>query len=390
MRAVVPALLSLSILLLLFGCAQQQPPVVQETPSQAGAAQQNSSANATAAQAAPCSTGNVVQKDDCFLALAKGNSDPQACRNIYSVGVLDSCYALFADTNLGICKMISNAGMKDACLAKNAQAQKSSDICNLIVDDGKRQACLAGVLPRCMLLNVEDRPLCMALEKGNYSICDSDPCLEAYAANTSDKGACESIAKENERLYCEAVADRNVQDCSNTNVSFMKDWCAQHAAEALGNQYGCAIATPSGDYSNGCYLDFAVKMNDSSICKSAEPESARDNCYSNYSAQTATVGACANVVASINQVGCYYTAARLNRMPSLCNLLQTASWRTSCYSMSITGQIGPLPSDCALVSNSDWRDQCYRAAALEMYNQSYCGSIVQNATKVSCDSLFGN
>ena len=388
MRASGLALLSISILLLLYGCTQQQPPVVQENPVQGGV-QQNSTPNATVGQAAPCSTGNVVQKDGCFLALAKSESDPQVCRGIYSIDVLDSCYAIFADTNLSICEMISNVGTRDACLAKNAQAQKSSDICGLIADAGAQQACLAGVLPRCMLLNVEDRPLCMALEKGNYSLCDSDSCLEGYAANTSDKSACGAIAKENERLYCEAVADKDVQDCNQGSISVMKDWCAQHAAEALGDQYGCAVATPGSDYSNNCYTDFAVMLNDSSICKNAQPESARDGCYTNYSAQTGTVDACANVVASSSQVGCYYTAARLNRMPSLCNPLQSGSWRTTCYSMTITGQT-PMPADCELVGNPDWQDQCYRAAALEMQNQTYCGFIVQNSTKSSCDSLFGS
>ena len=387
MKAIALVVISLSFLLLIgAGCTQKQGPAVNEPVVQPVEEPQN---NSTVVEAAPCSTGNLVQKDDCFLALANKSGSVQTCQNIYSVGTLDSCYALFADNDIETCKKITDTTMRDSCLAKNAQAQKSEDVCNLIADMGKRNDCLSGVLPHCMTLNIEDRALCSALEKKDDSLCDGQACLWAYAVNTSDKTACQKITDEKSRLACEATVDGSVDDCSMATVTAIRDWCVLNVSVGLGSLQSCDAATLGSDYQDSCYLYFAVEGNDSTICKKVNSETDRDDCYTNYSIQTATTDACPKVVTSSNQVGCYYKAAGINRMPSLCNLLQSSSWRTSCYSISITGDSGPVPSDCTGVSDADWKDQCYRAAAIKAYNQTYCGLIRPGNNRDDCNSLFG-
>ena len=377
------------VLIFAFGCAQKGEPALQE-PLPPIVEQTAPVTTTPAVQAAPCSTGNVLQKDECYLALAKSKSDAEICVNIYSTVKLDSCYAFFADSNLEICKKITSPEMRAECLAKNAQAQKSESICNLIEDMGKRTECLRGIVPRCMLLNIEDRPLCEALEKKDYTACTSDACLQAYALNTSDKDACGRITKENEALYCMALVDKTVETCNQASIAPMKDWCVQHAAETLDSLDGCGLATPGTSYSNDCYLYFAVKRGDSVICRKVLAEERRDDCYTNYSIQTKTVDACTKVVESLNKVGCYYKAARMNYMPSLCNLLTTEGQRTSCYSMSILNELGPVASDCAGVDSPDWKDKCYGTAASKSYNQTLCGFIRPGSDKDLCDSRFGS
>jgi len=375
------------ILIFAFGCAQKSEPAVQE-PSAPVVEQPK--ANITEAQPAPCSTGNVVQKDECYLSLAKSKSDPQICMNIYSTEKLDGCYAIFANSSLELCKKITDAGVKADCLTQNAKAQKSEGICSLIVNMDRQKACLANIVPRCMLLNIEERSLCTALEKKDYTACDSDACLQAYALNTSDSNACGRITRENERLYCMALVDKTVETCNQASIAAMRDWCAQHAAETLDNLDGCGIATSGTGYSNDCYLYFAVKRGNSTTCRKASPEERRDDCYTNYSIQTKTVDACSKVVESLNKIGCYYKAARMNYMPSLCNPLGIESQRRDCYSMSILNDVGPVASDCAGVDSLDWKDKCYGAAAGKSYNQTLCGFIRPGSDKDMCDSRFGS
>ncbi len=385
MKALAIAVLSLSILLLFAGCAQKQEPNVQEpvVPPQ-----NETLNNSTQAPSAPCSSGNPVQKDDCFLALAASSQDAQVCRNIYSIDTLNGCYALFAGNSLDICKKITDTAMRGDCLAKNAQAQKSEEICNLIADMDKRTECLGGILGRCMALNVEERALCSALEKKDSGLCDTPACLRAYALNMSDKVACMKIADEKSRLSCEAVVDRSADDCSLASVTPIRDWCVRNASIELDQMY-CSGATDGSDYRNSCYLYFAVEKKNSTICTNIGLEWSRDDCYVNYSVQTATIESCPKVVATNNRVGCYYKAAGINRMPSLCNSLQNGAWRTNCYSISITGESGPVPSDCFGVDSPDWKDQCYRASAIKTNSQAYCTAMRPGSAQDECNSLFG-
>jgi len=97
MKAPLAILIAILVFALAFsaGCTQQKPPDVNVTQTEPNATQ-NSSANTTV-QAQQCSGGNIVQNDACFAALAKADSDPSYCQNIYSIGTVDSCYAMFAN-----------------------------------------------------------------------------------------------------------------------------------------------------------------------------------------------------------------------------------------------------------------------------------------------------
>ncbi|MCX6773300.1 MAG: hypothetical protein NTV88_06065 [Candidatus Micrarchaeota archaeon] len=186
---------------MIFGCVQQPGQngqiVVQEpvaTPQQ----------NATAAT--PCSAGNVLQNDGCFLSLAKEKNNLAYCGNIYSTDKLDECYANFANQNLDVCKMIRSTSLRATCLTENAKMNKSEDICNLIDNMDARANCLKYVLPRCkLILDPDSRSLCMALEKGDYTLCQSDSCFVQYAQNKSEASACDLVKSDPDRFYFMAL-----------------------------------------------------------------------------------------------------------------------------------------------------------------------------------------
>lgn len=387
MKAFSLAILALLSFALLFsyGCAQQrneavvqEPPAVEPPASQTGAEL--------------CGEGNIVQKDECFASLARSESDPEICRRIYSIEKLDACYASFAGMGQSICTKITDAGMKADCLLQNALRAKDEDICGLIENVGKRASCLEQVVPPCMLVaDIEKRELCFALEKSDYTLCKADSCFEEYAKNKSDANACQLISAPVEKYSCIAIVGRSVALCGNDGFlkSASKDSCVEKASKELGDVAGCGFATPGSEYSNRCYLHFAIEGGDMDICRKCHTEENRDSCYMGYALQAANVSSCPKVINSLNRIDCYFKAARGNRMPSLCNPIATFQERSSCQAAAINLDAGPLPSDCQFVNIVDWRNKCYYRVARSTYNSTLCGLMTPGPDKDSCNSLFG-
>ncbi len=388
--------LALSLLLVFaFGCtAQRGGSSVQEPPVVAPPSE-----NVTVT-AQPCSSGNIVQKDDCFAALARSKSDPEICRNIYSVGTMDSCYSAFAYDNLSICKRITDAELRSVCLTTNAKRINSSEsesICGLIDNVDARATCLKQVVPPCQLvLDPDQRALCIALEKNDYNFCTGDSCFAQYAVNRSDANACNLIQSAASKYACIAVVKKDVGECKMAQLAPVQDYCIEMAAEKLGILEGCGLATSGSDYSNRCYLYFAVKGKQSSICASVEPEfsigsgTSRYWCYSEYALRTSNTGACAKITESLNRISCYYNAAASNSMPSLCNPLSVDSQRRDCYAKGVQTLRGPVPSDCQFVDDNVWKDKCFYKAAIATANRTLCGFIAPSSPdRGSCDSSFG-
>lgn len=387
MRHRILAFIAVSMLLLA-GCASQPPPVVVGEPNQTAQAQPPAQ-NVTAAK--PCSAGNIVQNDNCFASLAAEKEDPSYCGNIYSISILDSCLAHFANGSLEICKQVSTPSIRFSCLTANAVREKSEATCNMIDNTEAAADCLRKVLPPCMLISDEgQRSLCMALDKKDFSLCKGDACLVEYAINQSDELACGAITQQNDRYYCLAMVAKSAAVCLNAPLQPVQDLCIERVAEALGDVSTCGLATAGSDYRNACYLYFAVQGLDPSICEQPLWETQRDACYKNYSLQTATVNACPKIMESTNRVDCYFKAAKINRMPSLCNLLWTNDYKNTCYSGAILyPQNGPVASDCPSVTDYIWRDKCYYQAARMEYNGSLCSFITQGSSdRKNCDSLF--
>lgn len=384
MRNAWLAILAIS-LVLAFGCVQKpEQPVVQEPVAPAV------QPPAPIAEEA-CSSGNIVQKDDCFLAVAKAKSDPQACRSIYSIEKVDLCYANFAGDDLEVCKMIRDAGMKNSCLAANAVREKSEQICNLIDNADARAACLKQVLPACQLiLDPAGRQLCLALEKKDYTLCQTDSCFVLYAVNQSEEGACGLIKSEPDRYYCIAAVKKDADECMAAAQASLRDACIEKAAKELNDLSACGLATPGSDYANRCYLYFAVKDLKMDYCSKPFQEEQRDQCYSDYATQAANTSSCPRIINSLNRIACYYFASAANRMPSLCNPLTNDAQRTDCYAKGIVPDAGPLPSDCANVYSDEWRNKCYYKVARLTYDREICKLITPGPDRTSCDLLFGN
>lgn len=382
------AMLAIS-LLFAFGCAQQKNPPVVGPEQPPVPTVQNETRPAPSPQ--PCSSGNVVQKDECFSTFAKSEGDVKYCQNIYSVETMDSCYAFFANSSLEACKKITDAQTRFGCLYANALKAKSDVICKLIENDRLRADCLKDVVPPCMLIMDENkRSLCLALEKGDASVCWNDWCFLEYAKNRTDANACGGIKAEFYRYACAAIAKNDVMLCKLAAQSPVQDACIENASIALGSPEGCDLATPGSSYANGCHLYFAVENNDSKYCRKPAQEEQRDQCYSDFANRTADISACPKIINSLNRIVCYRIAAIGNRMPSLCNQIGTNTNMRDCYAAStLYVDAGPVPSDCQDVADGDWRNKCYLRAAIKTANATLCTFVGDGPDKGDCEDIFG-
>ncbi|MFA6489306.1 MAG: hypothetical protein WCT52_01365 [Candidatus Micrarchaeia archaeon] len=390
MKAPLAIAISILVFALVFsaGCIQPKPPAVNATEQPPIVTPQN---NTSTPSEQLCSGGNVVQKDECFTSLAKATRDSEYCQNIYSIEKMDSCYALFANNSLDICKKITNAETKWGCLYANAVREKSDAPCKLIENDAARASCLQAVVPACMLIMDENaRALCLALEKRDSSLCTNDWCFASYARNRSDLGACGGINAEFYRYACAAIIKDDVEICKQAAQSPVQDACIENVSIALERPSGCDLATPGSSYANRCYLHFALKYSDPTYCRKPYQEEQRDQCYSDYANLTANISTCPKIINTLNKIVCYRIAAIGNRMPSLCNDIGTNTNMRDCYAGSILYvDAGPVPSDCGNVADSDWKNKCYLRAAIKTNNATYCTFVGEGPDRQDCDELFG-
>jgi hypothetical protein len=380
MRTLFALALVSAMLLLLAGCPQKPPSTSVVVPQPEPSTEQPQQAATE-----PCSQGNILQNDDCFLELAKAKNDVAICRRIYSIERLDSCLYQFS-SDLGICKEITNASLRAGCLSKIAAKEKSEAICSLIENSEARLSCLKQVLPPCMLISEEkERNLCLALDKGDYTLCSSDSCFFAYAINKSDTDACVLIGVEADRFACQAVVAGDVSICKGASLSLKQDACIEEAAIILEDSGACDLATARGTYRNRCYNHFAVLYRNMDLCRLADPETARDDCYKNYSMEVGDTSSCPRIIETNNRRTCYYDSASANRMPSLCNPLSARLDRDNCYSRGmLLPDIGPVPLDCPNVNVTLWRDKCYYEAATHTSDASYCNNITPGKDQADC------
>ncbi|MCX8198173.1 MAG: hypothetical protein N3F07_03200 [Candidatus Micrarchaeota archaeon] len=391
-----PLLFAMALAILFAGCAQEKTgeemeKIEAEKPSSAELENASNVMGASQAEQPPCSEGNVIQKDECFVALAKEKSDSGLCKRIYSIDRRDLCYAQFAEADLEACRKIHDAGKRADCLVKNAVRQKDDGICKEIGNDDARAECLRKVVPPCMLiLNEDERDLCLALEKNDYTRCKSDFCFEGYAKNRSFAEACARISKPAEKFKCIALVEKSFFACRLSEQEAVRDSCIEEASKELDQQSGCDFATPGSKYANNCYLHFAVKNNDPAICRKILQERDQDWCYSRFASLKANATSCARVIESLNRISCYRNAAIENRMPSLCNGLGNSAWMRDCYAASILYiDAGPVPSDCKSVESNEWKNKCYLRAAIKSNNGTYCSFIEEGAAdRRDCEELF--
>ncbi|MCX6770370.1 MAG: hypothetical protein NT051_06915 [Candidatus Micrarchaeota archaeon] len=385
MKLSVLLAISVVLVLALFGCVQKPSQTIVNEPAPA---EQNVSA-APVTPVSSCASGNILQKDACFVSLAKQKGDPLVCKSIYSIETYDECLFQFS-SSLDVCKEISDSKLRTDCLTKIAVTEKSESICNQISNLTDRLACLRQVLPPCMLATEGDaRDLCFALEKSDFTECKSNACFVSYALNRSSTDACLLVSPELEEWICRARVANSTAVCKGASQIAIQDACIESVSETLNDLTGCDLGTSGSTYRNSCYNYFAVAFSNMDICKMTATEHARDDCYKNYSVQVANATACGKIVESLNRQSCYYSSSFANMMPSLCNDLPTLSMKGDCYARSIFSTAGPVSYDCFSVDNADWKDKCFYAAAKAENNGALCLHMSPGSEQDECKRLLG-
>jgi hypothetical protein len=393
MNKAIIVFISFLLLFLFLGCAQKQngqtkveeKPTVEEKSSQIESQKTEEKTN--------CATGNVLQRDECFFSLAKNNSNPDLCKNIYSIDKIDECYLYFAEKKgTDFCLKVTDFEKKDNCLLESGIKEKSKEICEKIGNLEKKKECLKQAYSVCALIDdIERQNLCFALERNNYSECKSTLCLYNYAKNKSNEKACLEIESPKDRFSCLAVVKKEQEYCENLEYQSERDFCFKNYSIERKDDQVCEKITNETIYSKDCYSFFALYYNKTYFCEKISKQADKYECLILYASKNANTTACEKIDETINRGICYIKAASENRMPSLCNDLPTISSRQSCYSQTILNNPdGPLIFDCPNIKEKLWEEKCYFQAAIKTKTKEYCNYIKTQDEKEKCLDTFLN
>jgi len=387
------ALAFVGLFLLLFACIQtpEQPPAAPTPSEPVVVAPAPIVKTETPAVEAQCTSGSILDKDDCFSLLASSSNSIDWCSMIYSSDLKDQCIYKFAKSDGTLCGKLFGSTLRSDCYALDAQAKKDFELCALVGDEAKRAQCLRTLTPPCLLLPEGDaRSTCLALEKSDSSICGSTECAIAYALNKSDNTACGQIPKTELAAIsaCNAIAKRDASLCENGGNSVVADYCYQIYSIRMGNLPSCDLATLGSPYRNDCYNYFAAKLRDPEVCKRAAPEELRDQCYMNYSITTSSPTVCEKVINTLNRAKCYITTAKVNGNPTACTGLYYQDQK-NCYNIVFTGTGVKNPAYCSQIDDALWKDKCYINAAEIFRNVSLCKFVQDADQNAKCIVPFG-
>ncbi len=391
MRRVLPLLL-VALALALAACVSappnnepvNAPPVVVQnlTPAPANAAP-------PPPDSACAGAANILQKDDCYLQLSIRARDVSWCDRIYSTATRDDCLNPFAATDAALCERLVDSNLRQDCYEQAARRLNATDYCVKLADAARKLNCLKALSPPCSFEKDNTATqLCRALQKSDYTLCQSNGCFFQYALARNSTDACALISGERAlQLSCTALVTNEPNRCNDDSRQTISDYCLQIGAYARNSSSWCDIADLGSPYRNDCYAHFAIVTgNPSYYCAKAYPESSADDCYLNYSITTDSPAVCQNVVNTLNRNRCLIYTARNNGDPSACNALLYSDLK-SCYNIVLTGSV-PIGSgaQCAAVNDTLWHDKCFLAFAQQTSDITQCAQISDQAVAATCRS----
>lgn len=390
MRGIVIAFIGLMVLL--SACVQQpQAPSVPSQPITVPQAQENKTVAPAVVPSEPCTTGSILQKDECFLNLAKSKGSVSYCDSIYSADKRDECIFGFAKSDGKLCDRLFASSYRSDCFLAYARAKGDFQICSKIGNDSARAACLKELSPACSFETDEvAKGRCLAFNKSDYTFCKDTECKIDFAFSSREDGAC-NLLPENElaaRYACFALARNSTSWCARAGEKLaVSDYCYQIFALKAKDVGVCDLGSEGSQYRNSCYLTFALNGSNPTLCKNPAPEEARDDCYLNYSVSKNEVAVCENVINSLNRAKCYIYTAKANGNPAACNKLQFGTLEPCMVQVLSNIGLGS-PDYCKDVADSLWKDKCYVVAAEKFRNQTLCAFVSDTDQIAKCNAPF--
>lgn len=408
-------ILSVLVLLLLFGCVSYNTPPEQN---------KNETVNPPPVVVVQCSQmPNRDDGDRCYYNNAIEGNNLTACSFIFSDSLRDSCNLRFAInlTDPSLCERISNKDVKDDCYHTIAPMAGIAT-CNKIENDTLRKKChleLGDESVLCEGITGDyDYKLCLAKAKNNYSLCSEidnqsfwdscyldfaktknnyticsllsgsggrDGCYQYFANLTSNASVCDSISSNYTKYLCIIRITGNYSICNALSDYLQRDSCFETFASEH-NAPNICLNISTYLYQDKCFTDIAMNTGDASMCSRMicyECIDDRETCYAQVANLTSDTSICAKITEQLNSDLCYLTIAKSSSNPSSCNQIKNSYRRDSCYSSILYNQKYNL-SACAGIIYQNWQDECYRKIAVDSKNSTICQNIVDQLIKNQC------
>ncbi len=262
--------------------------------------------------------GGELFEENCITNVAERTRNPAICSNIkdnydksfdkYYDFNRNSCFAQLAilTKNKTLCDKIGSAASAGRCVGDLAMISRDFSLCKEILaykglcgkgssgGDG-----VSGTIDSDCESSLEDEfgdcvSGLMGVD-GNVSICDylapekKDFCLARASIYNNDLKSCLDLS-EKARDYCRMLLAgplQNVSLCGNLSSSD-EETCYSGLAESTHNLSFCQHL----DFKLGCYMDYAVSLNDTSACDLIEDRGYRDDCIMRIALSNLDPGLC--------------------------------------------------------------------------------------------------
>lgn len=322
---------------------------------------------------------------ECLLGAIVGAKNVSACAELENLS--QACYLALSNESLDACRKVENSTAKKECISALANSSRDIKLCDELAE-GKEECQLA--VDPCM--GEADAKLCRALAGSDPSRCGaSQACLVNYSMQKNDASACALIQNAVVSAACKSTLAGSDKCWPLTYLS-ERDYCYQLFAQYSNEYLTCTQITPNSIYALDCFSDFAVRLNNLSICDDdGFGLNERWACYTNYSLNSGDISGCQKIdkLASTNKFRCTFEYAKKYGDPSACQVMDDLGARATCYEGTIIYSNQNLDyHHCKDVTSFKWMNQCYTAAAKLNGDVSLCDYIDETFARESCKGSY--
>jgi len=333
--------------------------------------------------------GTIILCDDaCKLKLAVDSIKPEICKNITDSSIRQNCFLQLSNVSLSACIELENKSVLKDCVILHAKRNNDTRTCSYLKEPDT-SPCLAAVDP-CYAKSGEERAICLALGKKNYTLCGSyQECIFNYSITTRSTDACHTLTEKAEEYACRALA-LNTNECATLTLNSQRDLCYQVYAIRINNSNLCTRISNDSLYAVECLSHFAVVNMDYKVCDAGLFFNNRWHCYANFSLNSGNVSGCVAIdkLASTSRFSCFYNFAKNHGDPSACDLINDLGLSTSCYVGAIMNNTNLDYTSCANIGPVQWKNKCYTESAKLRNDSAFCDYIQTENEKNSCLSEF--
>ncbi len=317
-------------------------------------------------------TNVTICDDDCKLQKAVETRVFEDCEKIRDESKKQSCFAAIGNYSLQSCMAITNYENKKTCIVVHAAREDNITLCiNLNGDD--RKSCIT-MIDGCHYKNETEKPLCEALAKSDYSLCQKDQnCLYNYVKQTMDIAACNDLDARYEKNACVSVALKK-DECVNLPLADEMDACKLEYATKTNQSDECGYIRKDTIYAIDCYEYFARQSKNPKLCDGVELLK-RWDCYRKYAKETGDLNGCIDIdqYAPISKEHCFIDIAKFYGNPQACEYLAfDPGSRPVCFRAGIEDNTYLRHDKCANLTSDEWNIRCYTNAAKLEQNISVC------------------